>query len=75
MFLFQFLFNAVFIFDTAADPVDRTELLLFTGLMVQDLQPREDEAERVRIRMDQRVILFFCHLYHTPFSNREQFIA
>ena len=33
MFLFQLLFNACFIFDTAADPVDRAALFLIACLI------------------------------------------
>ena len=33
------------------------------------VQPGEDQADSIGIRMDQLVVLFFCHLYHTPFNN------
>lgn len=68
-FLFQLLFDTGFIFDTAADPVNGTHFFLLAGLMVQDFQPGEDQADSIGIRMDQLVVLFFCHLYHTPFNN------
>ena len=67
----QLVLDALLLLDPVRDAVDRFKIFRLIGVMIQDLQPGEDQVHGVSIWFDQFIIFLKCHLLSYSLQHSE----